>query len=127
MKTDSIEQYVSLRAALLKEKSALEERLARINRALADASGPDLAARSAPARGRGGRRAVRRRLRNQPSLREVVLAAVRSQPLTKPEILAAVEKAGYRFTTKNPKKSLDVLLYKKGLFRRVGKKFGPAR
>lgn len=129
MKVDSVKQFVSLRAQLLREKAQLEQRLQAINQALADhtpaappppAAVPEPTARPAAA----GKR--RRRPQNKMTLREAVLQVIKDKPLTKPEILQAVQRLGYKFAAKNPRQSLDNLLYTKGLFRRVGEKFGVA-
>ena len=104
MKVDSLKEYVNLRESLLKEKTSLEARLERINEALGFGPAPAMApARkvSPPARKR----------ENKLSLREAVIAATKAKPLTKQEILQAVEKLGYRFNTKNPMNTLNVLLY----------------
>lgn len=125
MKLDSVKQFVNLRAQLLREKAQLEQRLQAINQALADhtpASAP--AAVSAPApTAKPAATGRRRRPQNKMTLREAVLQAIKDKPLTKPEILQAVQRLGYKFAAKNPRQSLDNLLYTKGLFRRVGDKF----
>jgi hypothetical protein len=127
MKLDSVKQFVHLRAQLLREKAQLEQRLQAINQALADhtpASAPTAEpapAQAAPPAAAAGKR--RRRPQNPMTLREAVLQALKDKPLTKLEILQAVERLGYKFAAKNPRQSLDNLLYTKGLFRRVGDKF----
>ena len=133
MKIDSLKQYVTIRSALLSEKAAIESRLAQINQALrgdvaiaapapvkAAAPAPVKAVVAAPARSLS-------RVQNPMSLKAAVAKVTTSKPLTKPEILAAIHKLGYRFVTNNPGKSLDVILYTKGDFKRGNGRFSPAK
>jgi hypothetical protein len=129
MKLDTVKQYLALRGSLLQEKASLEARLADINKALADRSAvgaPSVAPVAAPAAPRVRRRPRVRRVQNEMTLKEAVTQVTKSKPLTKPEILEAIDKLGYRFATKTPMNSLDMLLYKRGNFKRNGKKFSPA-
>lgn len=125
MKLDTVKQYLALRASLLQEKASLEARLADINKALSERPG-EAAATAVPTAQRGPRRRWPRRVRNEMTLKEAVMRVTKDKPLTKPEILEAVKKLGYRFATKSPMNSLDMLLYKRGNFKRNGKKFSPA-
>ncbi len=126
MKADSLQKYVALHEALVKEKSALEGRLTQINQALsgsvavrtqvaavAPAAMPAKPARrgrrasSGRPRGRGGRG----RSTTGKSLKLMALEVIRSKPLTRQEILDAVKKDGYVFSSTNPLNSLSAMLY----------------
>jgi hypothetical protein len=131
MRLDSLKKFVSLRDALHKEKAELEARLAQINKALgaseslpaaAPAVGraPKAAAKTKAPRAKGGRGL------NAMSLPQAVLKVTAEKPLTKEEILKAVEKLGYKFSTKKPLASLNVVLYSKKKFKQVDGKFSPA-
>jgi hypothetical protein len=138
MKRDPLKQFVTLRNALIQRKQALESELLHINRALEIQAGAGSAAgKSAPVAsvgapasrkgpGRPARKARGKRARNEISLKDAVLAATKAKPLTKPEILKAIEKAGYKFSAKNPMNSLNTLLYSDKGFKNHGGKFGPA-
>jgi hypothetical protein len=133
MKLDSLKKFVSLRESLQKEKAVLEQRLAEINAALGvDASSvaaPSPAARKKKAKGAATKapRAKGARGGNTMSLRDAVLKATSEKPLTKQEILKAVDKLGYKFNTKNPLASVNVVLYSKKQFKQVDGKFSPAK
>ncbi len=131
MRLDSLKKFVSLRDALHKEKAELEARLAQINKALGSAEAMGAAAPAAKRvkaaakpktpRAKGGRGL------NAISLRDAVLKVTSEKPLTKEEILKAVEKIGYKFATKKPLASLNVVLYSKKQFKQVDGKFSPAK
>ena len=149
---DKIKQYLALHEALVREKNELETRLTEINKVLSGrASVAAVAAVAAPAkvvrRGRRGRprKAVAKRVAkvarkvaaprksgrgrrgNKLSLREAVLEVTKRGPLTKQEILDGVKKLGYRFQTKDPMNTLNVVLYtNKKYIKNYGGKFGPA-
>jgi hypothetical protein len=129
MKVDPVQRYMALHAALVKERAALEERLAKVNRALTGRAAPS----AAGARGAKGAstttqvRRRRKRARNQMPLRDAVLQVIKARPMTKQDIMAAVTRAGYKFTAKDPMNSLNALLYAKGQFKRVNGKFSPAK
>ena len=126
MKVDSIRRYMTLHATLVKEKASLEERLARIDRALAgNMRQPARGAAGVPAARPGSGR--RRRARNPMSLREAVLQAISARPLTKRDIMAAVTRSGYKFRARDPMNSLNALLYAKGRFRRINGKFASVK
>lgn len=115
MKIDNLEQYLSVREALIQEKAELEARLSRIQEALGEASqSPD----PMPARRKSTASSESRRGRppaGGQSLREVVVGVLNSSgPLTKQEVLEKVMRTGYKFTTTNPLNSLGVILYGKG-------------
>jgi len=118
--TLSIEKFVNMRAELLKEKSALESRLARVTAAL-ESTATKTASQTAPASRR------RTRARNKMSLPDAVLQVTRAKPLTRQEILAAIVDLGYKFTTKKPLNSLNTALYSCKAIKNYGGKFGPAK
>ncbi|MEY2410068.1 MAG: hypothetical protein QOF48_2738 [Verrucomicrobiota bacterium] len=117
MRADPIARFVQLHRQLTSEKKHLEERLAKINRALLSLDSP---------RGSRSPQAGKRGTRNFISLREAIVRATSGRPLTKPEIYEAVEALGYRFTGKDPMNAINVQLYTKGQFKRNGRKFSPA-
>ncbi len=118
MKNDALKQFNALREALIAEKTELEEKLAEIDRALGTSS--DYSRPHPTSKGTGARRG------NPGGLRHMVLEATKSKPLTRQEIVDAVQKAGYKFTAKDPLNSLGVVLYTSGAFKNYGGKFGPA-
>lgn len=118
MRADPIARFVQLHRQLTSEKKHLEERLARINGALASLDAPRGARSSAPATARA---------KNPMSLKEAILRATSVRALTKPEIYEAVKALGYRFTGKDPMNAINVQLYTKGQFKRQGRKFSPGR
>lgn len=119
MKNDLLKQYVSLRDSLSKEKAALEQRLAEINRALGAAPVATSVAAPAPAAAKADKPAkavgrppkTRKRAQNSKSLRDTVIEVVKAKPLNRQEILDAVLKSGYVFSAKDPLNSLSTLLY----------------
>jgi len=123
-RTNSLQQFVALRSALVQERDTLQKRLVELDLVL---GGRALALpterKNAVTRRKGLTRG--RRLKNSLSLREAVEKAVKKGPLTKQEILAEVQKAGYRFGGKAPIKSLEVFLYTAGkkMLKRVDGKF----
>lgn len=124
---DLLQEYHALRAALSKERVAIENRLKEINRALGGSDGTSAAA--APSLRKAGRPAGRvARAENQMPLREAVLKVLTATPVSRQELLAAVQKLGYRFASKNPLNSLQTFLYGSGkkLIKRVGGKFAAA-
>lgn len=127
MKIDSLRQFVTLQQALLKEKAALQARLAQIEQALGGsvaATAPASVPTPAPA---APARKGLPRVKNPMSLKAAVVQVTSVKPLTKPEILAAIHKLGYRFTGKNPTNSLNVALYTGKQFKNDGGKFSPAK
>ena len=116
---DIIKQFLSSRDSLQKEKAALENRLAQVNRAL---SAPVNAPTAAPSKRRPVARIV-----NTLSLQEAIGQVTKARPLTKVEILAAVKKLGYRFATKDPMNSLGATLYNRKKFKNASGKFSPAK
>jgi hypothetical protein len=124
MKTDRLKQYVALRDALTQEKTELQERLARIDRALDGEIPIPAKIDKTPSRAPAARV---KRLKNKLSLKEAVRRATAAKPLTKPEILAAIKKLGYRFAAKEPINSLNVVLYSKRQFKNQSGKFSPAK
>lgn len=121
MKLTDVNQYVALREALAKEKSALEARLAAINAAL-DGKAPVPTAPAKPGPKPGVRRRGKR-AKNQMSMKEAVVKALAAKPLSRTELLQAVMKLGYKFTAKNPLNSLSTLLYSDKSFKNNDGKF----
>jgi hypothetical protein len=117
-RSDSLQQFVALRSALVQERGNLQKRLQEIDRVL---GGREVSPPAIPR----GTIARSKRLKNALSLREAVAKAVGKKPLSKDEILAGVQKLGYRFGGKAPIKSLEVFLYTAGkkTLRRVNGKF----
>jgi hypothetical protein len=117
-RTNSLQQFVALRSALVQERDTLQKRLQEIDLVL---NCREVSSSVAP------KKAVprSRRVENSLSLREAVAKAVGKKPLTKQEILTEVEKVGYRFGAKKPIKSLEVFLYTTGkkMLKRVNGKF----
>ncbi len=140
---DTIKQFAKLYASLIQEKKDLENRLGDINKALAgDLKAPKKAAskngrkkKSAKKKAtkKNGRRKkakkkkaatkkstnkktkkkTAKRAINKTSLRLTIISVLGKKHLGKKEILAAVQKAGYKFSTKDPMNSLQVQLYTK--------------
>lgn len=117
MKLTNVDKYVALRAALTKEKTALEARLAAINRALDGSAGIPLK----PAPKTGARRGPR--AKNSLTMKEAMIKALGDKPLTRAELLQAVEKLGYKFTASNPLNSLSSVLYSDKRFKNASGKF----
>ncbi len=136
---DTIKQFAKLYASLIQEKKDLENRLGDINKALAgDLKAPKKAAskngrrkkakkkKAVPTNGRKKKKAATKkstnkkakkktakRAKNKTSLRLTIISVLGKKHLGKKEILAAVQKAGYKFSTKDPMNSLQVQLYTK--------------
>ena len=139
MKQDIVTRIVQLHASLVKEKTALEQRLAIINKALGSIGGAVSSASpvtkvsvavTAPKPGKprkpGKRGGARQRLDNPMPLKQAIIQVTKAKPLTKDEILAAVLKLGYKFTGPNPMSSINVHLYTKGQFKKhSGGRFSP--
>jgi len=120
MRHDNLRQYVSLRDAILQEKTQIEQRLREINQALGEMGGPS----SPRLSGRVGPRAGGRS-RNSMSLRDAVIEVVKTGPLPKDQILSGVQRLGYKFSTSDPMNSLGVILYGKNpKFQNEGGRFG---
>lgn len=121
MKLTDVDKYVALREALAKEKTALEARLAAINRALdGKSAGLPAAARPGP---KPGVRRRGKRAKNELSMKEAVVKALAAKPLSRTELLQAVLKLGYKFTAKNPLNSLSTLLYSDKSIKNTAGKF----
>lgn len=121
--SDKLRKYLASLEELRAEKTELEERLEKINQALA---GSPLSTRGGTGARVGRRGGGRGRRRNGLSLRAAVAQVTKSRPLTKAEILGAVQKIGYKFATKDPMNSLNAMLYAPAnKFRNQNGKFGP--
>ncbi len=152
MKNDMLQQFVSLRVKLLREKAELISRLSELNRVLSEEqsvasvskagtaakAGTAVAKVPAPARGgrkpkvvaaapaAAGRPGRRKRAQNKLSLKQAVMAATKGNPLSRQDLLRAVQNLGYVFTAKDPLNSLSTLLYSDKDIKNMGGKFGPA-
>lgn len=142
MKNDNLKAYIELRAALVTEKKELEARLSEIEAALGgDVSSVPAAAPKASSvtKGKRGRprkvvgaavakpKAAKKSNRGRKpaggvSLKDAVIAVLNGGATHKDSILKAVGPQGYKFTTKDPKNYLNVVLYtNKKLFKNEGK------
>jgi hypothetical protein len=119
MKTapDALKQYVALRDSIFAEREELITRLREMDEALG----------AMGLRGKDsyyGPRTPTGRVRNEMSLKDLVLKVIDGKSLTKHEILDAVLSQGYQFSTDDPLNSLGVILYgKKPKFKNNGGKF----
>ena len=120
MKQDVLQQYISLQAALQREREELVTRIQHIDQALGQPSPIPQGPSGAAARGRRGRGS------NSMSLRDAVLQVTAMRPMSKQEIYEAVQRLGYRFGGKDPLNSLGVVLYGKNpRFKNEGGRFSP--
>lgn len=139
MKNDILQQFISSREFLLKEKAILEDRLAKINSALKTSDVGTIvqtaskAGRPAKLKVAGAVKAPKvkatraKRAKNAVSLKDAMLQATAAKPLGREDILAALKKSGYKFSTDKPLNSMGVYLYNKKFFKNDGGKFGPAK
>ena len=120
MKKDPLHQYRAVRKALEEEMTHLRTRLAEITQALGNAVSKAID----PGK---PRKHVKKRAKNEMSLKEAALRATSAKPLTKKELLTANDRAGYKFTASNPLNSLNTVLYgeKAPLENKGDGKFGP--
>lgn len=117
MKTDALEQYVSLRDAIFAEREQLLKRLREVDEALGSMGLPGRDSYYGPRTPTG-------RVRNEMSLKEAVFKVIEGKALTKHEILDAVLRMGYQFSTDDPLNSLGVILYGRNpKFKNEGGKF----
>ncbi len=126
MKNSSIKKFISLRDGLLKEQAALTARLAEIEQALGTV-GESKASKASAADAPSAPRAVKRRARNELSLKEAALKVAAGKSLSKQDILDGILKLGYKFSTKDPMNSLNVVLYSGKNFKRADGKFTAAK
>ena len=115
MKLTTVNQYVALREALVKEKADLEARLSEIHQALGGSDNQDGSSGSGPRRGK--------RAKNELSMKEATIKALTGKSLTRQEVLDAVVAVGYKFSAKNPLNSLSTLLYSDKSFKNTDGKF----
>jgi hypothetical protein len=134
MKTDNVQQYLSLHQSLLNEKASLEARLAKISKALSGQAAAGVAVapkrRGRPpgkAKAKPGPKPGRKRAKNSMSMREAVFKVLGGKALGRQEVLQAVLKLGYTFQTKNPLNSLGVVLYKDKGIKLANGKFSLAK
>jgi len=118
MKKDVLQEYISLQAALHREREELVGRLRQIDDVLGQPS--PFGSGAGPRVGRRGRGV------NNMSLKDAVLRVTATRPMTKQEVYDAVQKLGYQFGGKDPLNSLGVVLYGKNpRFRNDGGRFSP--
>ncbi len=132
MRSTTIKKFMAMREALVKEKAALEARLAEINEALGTASEPEAVAVT-PSGKKPGRPTARKkpgpkkrgpRAKNSVSLKSAVLKVLGKKGLSRQDIVAAVQASCYKFSTKNPLNSVSAMLYSdKKTFKNKGGKF----
>lgn len=134
---DSVQQFTTLRAALLREREAIQKRLQLINAALGGATTsspavPTVAApkaASAKSTARLPRRVSAPRSNNALSIREAITKVTAKQPMNVRDIVNAVQKIGYKFQSSNPINSVGAYLYGangKKHFKRTDGKFKAA-
>lgn len=126
MKNSSIKKFIALRDGLLKEKAELTARLAEIEKALG-AVGEVSAPKAAKAPKASAAHTPKRRARNEMSLKEAAVKVASGKALTKQEIMDGILKLGYKFSTKDPMNSLNVVLYSGKNFKRADGKFTAAK
>jgi len=103
---DALKQYTTLRDSIFAEREQLIARLREMDEALG----------AMGLRGKDsyyGPRTPTGRVRNEMSLKDVVLKVIEGKSMTKHEILDAVIAQGYQFSTDDPLNSLGVILYGK--------------
>ena len=124
---DAVQQFTALRAALLRERDAIRQRLQQIDAALAGVEKTAAPASPKKPKSRSGRR---RRVGNAMNIREAIAKVTAARPLSVRDIVEAVRKAGYKFTSTNPVNSVGAYLYGahgKKHFKRADGKFAPAK
>lgn len=125
-KHDTVQQFTSIHADLLREREAIQSRLQRINAALGGMKPTDETTPSPSSLPKRRGRPPGRKPRSLLNAREAIIQVTAKQPLTIHEIVAAVQRIGYRFATKNPAGSVSAFLYSKAgkkLIKRAGGKF----
>ena len=124
---DAVQQFTALRAALIRERDAIRQRLQQIDAALAGVG--KTTAPAAPKKP-GPRSGGRRRAGNTMNIREAITKVTAAKPLSVRDIVGAVQKTGYKFTSRNPVNSVGAYLYGahgRKHFKRVDGKFAPAK
>ncbi len=122
--SDAVQQFTALRSALLREREVIQQRLQRIDTALAGTGErPGLTRRKPRGHAQG------RRPENTMNIREAIAQVTVKKPLSVREIVEAVQKIGYRFQSANPVNSVGAYLYGAGkkVFKRTDGKFAPVR
>lgn len=116
-KPNALKDYVAVRDAIFAEREEIIARLREIDEALGTMA----------LRGKDsyyGPRTPTGRVRNDKSLKDIVLEVIDGKALSKHDILDAVLRAGYQFSTDDPLNSLGVILYGKNpKFENDGGKF----
>ncbi len=104
----------TMSAAQLRQAAELREQIENLERQLSDLGNgvaPKPARKKAKVKAKtaDGSEAAPK---NAVSLKDAVSAALKSNPpMSKDALLEAVQKSGYKFTAKDPKNSLNVVLY----------------
>lgn len=106
---DVLKQYMSLRDALVEERTKLKARIANIDKLLGEAIKFEDSGVQQPQPGTVAE--PPKRVRNPISLRDAVVKLLAERPMTKKEILERLRVMGYQFTAKNPMNSLNALMY----------------
>jgi hypothetical protein len=120
---DAVQQFTTLRSALLREREAIQQRLRLIDAALAGSRELPAAKLKTPGRRRGARP------ENAMNIRDAIARVTAKKALSIREIVEAVQKIGYRFQSANPVNSVGAYLYGSGKkdFKRTDGKFSPVR
>lgn len=110
-KSDTLKQFLTLRTALVAEKSALEKRIAEIREVIGE---------TPPAVQHVPTKLQPARVENTMSLREAITRVTQGKSLNKNQILVEIDKLGYKFAAADPMNSLNVALYTPGNFKNNG-------
>lgn len=101
---DTIAQIETLMQRLKSEREELVARLEKVDQLLGLTKPPP----------------PMERPKNEMTLKEAVIEILKRKPATKPEILDQVKKMGYEFSGKDPRSSINVVLYtRKNGFRKM--------
>ena len=118
MPKDSLKDFATLRHSLETERERISARLQSINAVLGDVPSP-IVKTSKLAKAKKDTRA-----KNELSLKKAIIKVTMDKALAKDEIFEAVKNLGYKFTTKKPLNSINVVLYgKKPKFKNQDGKF----
>jgi hypothetical protein len=117
--SDPLQYFVRLRTSLERERASLTRRLAEIERALGMVNTGTPTGASVPAAPRRGRppgstnkpKLTGGTIKNKMTMREAVAKALSDGPLRFREIVPAMQRAGYKFASRNPVKAAGKFLY----------------
>ena len=107
MRSDALQQFLTVREELLTERERIQSRLREIDQVLGSGQKPVPFSR-------GPRRpssSDRRRGGNAMSLCEAVTQVLKLGPMDRRQIVDALQQLGYTFRSKDPLNSLGVFLY----------------